>query len=99
MEFRQVRLGPAHLREPARDPLLAGRRQLVHLAVGQVRHPGRLLRGDQARLFQAGQRHVDLPVVHRVPERAKRLAQPRAQLVPVRRFLRQQRQHHFLLHS
>jgi len=78
VEFRQVGPGPAHLSEPAGDPLLAGRGQCVHLAVRPVRQSGRLLRCHQARLLQPGQRDVDLPVVHRVPERAERLPQPRA---------------------
>jgi hypothetical protein len=57
-----------------------------------------LARG-QARLLQPGQRDVNLSGVHRVPERAERLAKPRPQLVAVRRLLRQHRQHHFLLHE
>jgi DNA-binding PadR family transcriptional regulator len=99
MEFRQIGPGPAHLREPVGDPLLTGRGQLVHLAVGPVREPGRMLGGDQARLLQPREGHVDLPRVQGVPERAERLPEARSQLVAVRRLLGQQRQHHFLLHA
>ena len=99
MELREVGLGPAHLRQPLRHPLLAVRSQGVHLAVRPVNHRGRPLRHRQPGLLQPGKRDVDLPRVHRVPDRAECPAQPRAQLVAVRRLLRQHRQHHFLLHG
>jgi len=55
-------------------------------------------KGRQAGLLQPGERHVDLPGVHRLPQWAERLTQPRPQLVAVRGLLGQHRQHHFLLH-
>ena len=58
---------------------------------------GRPLARHQARFFQPAQGDLDLPGVHCIPERAERLRQPGPQLVAMRRLLRQQRQHHFLI--
>ena len=99
MKFGQVGAWPADVAQPVGDTLLAGRGQLVHLAVRPFRQPRRRLRGHQARLLQPGQRDVDLTVVHPVAERAERLPQPRAQLIAVGRLLGQHRQHYFLLHG
>src|SRR6266540_2772000 len=98
MKLRQVRPWPAHLGDPLGDSLLAVGGERVHLAIRPVGAIGRPLDRQQASPFQPGQRDVDLPSVHRVTQRAERVAQPRAQLVAVRRLLGQHRQHHFLPH-
>jgi hypothetical protein len=98
IELREVGSWPTHLGDPLGDSLLAVGGKRVHLAIRPVGAIGRPLDRDQAGLFQPGQRDIDLPSVHRVTERAERVAQPRAQLVAVRGLLGQHRQHHFLLH-
>ena len=98
VEFSKVRLWPADLGDPLGDALLSLRRQRVDLAIRAVRAAGGSLAHHLASLLQPGQRDVDLPVVHRVTERAECLAQPGPQLVAVRRFFGQQREHDFLLH-
>jgi hypothetical protein len=99
MKLRRGGTGPAHLREPPGDPLLAIRGQRVNLPVWPIRQSSRPPAPHQARFFQPGQRDVDLPGVQRVPERAEHLAQPLAQLITVRWLLRQHRQHNLLLHG
>ena len=49
--------------------------------------------------FQPSQGDVNLAGVHRLPDRAKRMPQPRPKLIAVRGLLGQHGQHHFLLHG
>ena len=59
VELGQVRLRPAHLRQPLGHPLLAGRVSAVHLAVGALAaRPS--ARRDEAGLLQPAERDVDL---------------------------------------
>ena len=84
MNFRQVRLGPAHFREPAGDLLLAccSSARTPCGPAGPPARPACRARYGALLSSRVYKDHVDPPVVHRVPERAEVLPQPRAQLQP-----------------
>ena len=99
MKFRQVRLWPAQFRQPLGHPLLPSRSEGVELAVGTLGRSTRLFNHHQPGSLQSAEGDIDVARVQSLPERAKGVIQPGSQLIRVRGFLGEQRQHRFLLHG
>jgi glyoxylase-like metal-dependent hydrolase (beta-lactamase superfamily II) len=98
VELGEVGPRPGHLREPLTDALLAQGGEHVDLAVS-VRCAAGLIQRDESGLLEPAEGHIDLTGVQRLPERAKGVVQPSAELVALGGLLRQHRQHDFLLHQ
>ena len=99
VELSEVGPRPVDLVHPLGDPLLAGRRERVHLALGAIRRGPPRFGRNEACLLEAPQSDVDLAGVDLVAEGTQSVVEAGSQLVTVRRLLGQHRQHDFLLHA